>query len=197
MSERLRLFMAITLPEELKKRIGALQRELRPFLQGARWVRPEGLHITLKFLGAVEAARLPDIGRAAATVARAHRRFDLVVDQVAGAPRLARPRVVWLSCKAAHQVDPPTHDPLATVYAELEAAFAALGFGVEKRAFRPHVTLARCKLARVLPDLPPREIVGALAGERIPVTEFTLFESRLKPSGAVYEPRERFSLQNG
>jgi 2'-5' RNA ligase len=157
-----------------------------------KWVRPENIHISLKFLGDVDEAREPELRaalkRAAGTRAAA-RPLTLQIEGFGVFPDFRRPHVLW----AGVAPDPG----LELLQHEVEQAFAPLGFPTEARAFRPHVTLARAGR-----DARPRDFAGleeALEkldfNETVSVAEVDLMQSTLQPNGPVYQVnyRERLS----
>jgi 2'-5' RNA ligase len=184
-----RLFAALELPPELQHQLAALQNDLKAAAppRSVRWVRPEGIHLTLKFYGDVAAERLPPLqaglARAANAAEPAVARFALAVEGVGVFPNAARPAVVWAGVKGALA-------PLQRLQAAVEAEALALGFKPEGRAYHPHLTLGR-----VNEGLPPEavrrlmEAVGSARGR--PVGGFTpdhlsLMNSALGAGGSVY-----------
>ncbi len=157
-----------------------------------KWVRPEGIHVSLKFLGDVDDAREPELRAALQRIARAGSEPRPLTLQITGFgvfPDYHRPHVLWAGV---------TPDPaLELLQHGVEQAFAPLGFPTEARPFRPHVTLGRS--AR---DARPRDFKGleaTLAGmdfdATVTVAEVDLMQSTLQPGGAVYQVRyhERLS----
>lgn len=179
-SERLRLFVAADLPPDL---LGALSETLaslrsRPEVASARWTQPANQHVTLKFLGWVEAGTLDPITDALAAVASSHEPATLSLSGLGAFPSARRARVLWAG------LDDPA-GLLAALASNLEAALAPLGFGSETRPFAPHLTLARFKppasIAGVLSEVPP------VAEPSFEVDRLALYRSHLHPKGARYE----------
>jgi 2'-5' RNA ligase len=188
----LRLFVACELPPEMKAALLALQDALRR--QGAprvRWVRPDGIHLTLKFLGSVSAQRVTDICAALAPTVDGIRPLELSLGSLGTFGGRRGARVVWVGVNG-------DVDRVAELQRRVEAALGRLGFPAEDRAFSPHLTLAR------VPDhvdSAERErlwdLTKALAApEAAPVTvrELSLMRSILGPGGAVYERLAAFPL---
>ncbi len=183
----MRLFVAVDLPEDLRARLGGLQDELRPIPLPVRWVRPQGIHLTLKFLGEVAQERAPAIGEALRAVAGEHAPFTLSVAGVGVFPELGAPRVIWVGLGG----DLPAAGRLQDA---IDAALLRLGFAREKRPFRPHLTLGRVKGAG-RGDWRPllrRHAEASLGSFEAP--ECVLFESKLDSAGASYSPIGRFPL---
>lgn len=179
--ERFRLFVAIDIPEELRRAVADTTRGLRAELASARWTPIENQHVTLKFLGSVDVARVEEMASACAAAAGSSDPLSLVVAGMGAFPSRKRARVLWAGIE-----DPG--GSLGALAIELERRFEELGFPPEKRDFTAHLTLARFKTPQRLPELPD---VDASAFD---VTELTLYRSRLHPSGARYEPLARFEL---
>lgn len=188
----MRLFLALNLPGDVR---GALHEATAPLRgavpRGVSWVRPEGLHLTLKFLGDVDDARVATIAAALRGVAAAHAAVRLVVAGVGAFPSLARPRVVWAGVEATPRLELLQHD--------VEAACAALGFEVEGRAFRPHVTLGRVRPGSSVEAL---RALAAAASTATPcadvvVPTLDLMASTLMPGGARHDAVARLAFREG
>lgn len=135
----MRLFLAINLPHEVRREIVAATAALRECAPELAWVREAALHLTLKFFGEVAPERVSDIRAAIASVAGRHREVLMTVGGVGAFPNFRRARVVWLGVG---------HDPrLELLHHDVEVACEQIGFELEGRAFRPHLTLARVKHA--------------------------------------------------
>jgi len=157
-----------------------------------KWVRPENIHLSLKFLGEVEDTREPELHTALKRVAGARPEPRPLTVQMTGFgvfPDYHRPHVLWVGVTPEPALELLQHG--------VEQAFAALGFPTEARAFRPHVTLARATR-----DAKPRDFAGLeelLAGidfdETVSISDVDLMQSTLNPSGPVYQVRyhERLS----
>jgi 2'-5' RNA ligase len=194
--ETIRAFIAIPLPESVLDELTALQHRLdrRVPSRSVRWGRPEGIHLTLKFLGDTPTDRLPEIKRALTAVARHAPPCTFTVGELGCFPNPRRPRVVWVG------VQEPT-GRLAALQDAIEEVMAPLGYPPEGRGFTPHLTLGRVgrrtsrnDAARVGEIVTETE-VGSL-GE-VPAGHFALIRSVLKPTGAEYTPLEEFLLHGG
>jgi RNA 2',3'-cyclic 3'-phosphodiesterase len=133
----LRLFLAINLPAEVRREVLAATAALRNCAPDVAWVGEERLHLTLKFLGEQDAGRLPEIEAAVARVAGGHRELLMSLGGVSAFPNFRRARVVWMGVLQEPRLELLHHD--------VEVACEALGFELEGRAFRPHITLARIR----------------------------------------------------
>jgi 2'-5' RNA ligase len=181
-----RAFVAFELPAAQRARLEAELGELRPELPPSRWTRPEGWHLTLKFLGEVERAALARLAGALRQNLGGHPAPTARLGGSGFFPSPANPRVAWVGGAVAG-VEP--------VIEVLEEAAEAAGFARERRPWSVHLTVARLK-ARW-----PRSAVerflgwgGALELEAFACTDVVLFESALVPGGAVYTALERIPL---
>ncbi len=135
----MRLFLAINLPPEVRREIQAAIAPLREAAPELAWVAEPRLHLTLKFFGDQPAERVEDIRDAIARVAGRHRELLMTLNGIGAFPNFRRARVVWLGV---------LQDPrLELLHHDVEVACEQIGFDVEGRAFRPHLTLARVKHA--------------------------------------------------
>jgi 2'-5' RNA ligase len=138
----LRLFLAINLTPEVRRDVASATAALRDCVPELAWIREPRLHLTLKFLGEQPEGRVGEIGAAIMEVARRHREFVVTLGGMGAFPNFRRARVVWIG------VGP---DPrLELLHHDVEVAFEGLGFEVEGRPFRPHLTLARVREPLVL-----------------------------------------------
>jgi 2'-5' RNA ligase len=180
----MRLFIAVDLPTDIRKALADIQHDLRPLTDSARWVSTDSIHITLKFLGEVPDKRLEDIN--SALTGLTWKPFTVTVRGVGFFPGTRSPRVFWAGMEA------PTMKELAE---ELDSRMESLGFDKEKRAFRPHITLARARDTRIDSSLVKeatryeQHAFGAFTADRV-----FLFRSTLKTSGAVYEKVKEYLL---
>ena len=181
----MRLFVAIEIAPEIRERIADFVSSIKPSLTNVRWSRPEGLHITLKFLGNVSDEKLAAIKTQLQTIKASQ--FSLTVRDTGVFPNAKSPRVLWLGLDA-----PPA---LAQLASQVDAALDSLGFEREKRAFTPHITLARFKdrggkinVNAALSSV-PKAGFGTMTA-----TEFHLYESKLSPQGSRYSKLASFPL---
>jgi RNA 2',3'-cyclic 3'-phosphodiesterase len=178
----MRLFIAVELPPEIRSALGDLQRDLKSSAGNARWVAPDSIHVTLKFLGEVVEEQIKDIDHALAGLS--WKPFTLTVRGLGFFPGARSPRVLWAGLEA------PT---LAALAEQIDIRMERAGFDREKRAFRPHVTLARARDARIDSLL----VQGAGKYQDVEfgsfvVDRFFLYKSTLRASGAVHEKRKEY-----
>ena len=186
-----RLFVALEIPAAVRENLAALINDLRApdassSKNKARWVRPENLHVTLKFIGNVDAGKMDPIREALAEVCSSSS-VELHFRGLGFFPNEKRPRVLWAGIEAS-----PNLAPLA---ASVDARLEKLGIPRETREFSPHLTIARFD--------PPgiSETLRAAAQEHaarefgaVRTGEFHLFESKTRPAGAEYIRLSSFSF---
>jgi RNA 2',3'-cyclic 3'-phosphodiesterase len=180
----MRLFVALEIPPEVRENLAALLKSLREASPQTRWVRPKNLHVTLKFIGEVPAAKLADIRGALAGV-RSEQPVVLDFRGLGFFPNEKRPRVFWEGIEASPN--------LKTLAAEIDGATEKLGIAREWRPFSPHLTLARFEPPRLPETL--RVAIHENAEREfgsLRTSEFHLIASKLKPSGAEYTTVESF-----
>ncbi|MDE2999157.1 MAG: RNA 2',3'-cyclic phosphodiesterase [Gemmatimonadota bacterium] len=171
----LRAFVAVEPPASLIPVYQAARRFLADLDARLRWVRPEGVHLTLKFLGNVEVVSVPGILEAMRAVAGRTPPMALHTSEV-GAPDPDRARVVWLEVGGETEI-------LDGLQADVEDAMFRIGFEREERRFHPHLTLARARRRAVRL---PSELTGAVPSAHFMVDRLSLYSSELRPGGAVY-----------
>jgi 2'-5' RNA ligase len=180
----MRAFIAIDLPESIHQEMARQQATFRSLCRDARWTRPEGIHLTLKFLGEISDSQVNEVTEALQALG-GFPQSSVEIKGFGFFPDARRPRVFW-----AGVVAPPE---LAQLAGRVEEAMERLGFPREQREYNPHLTLARFRDPRPQPAL--REAVerqSELSLGRFEVTTFFLYESRLAPQGSEYRKVARF-----
>jgi 2'-5' RNA ligase len=178
---KLRLFWALSLPGDLKAKLGGFQAELEKLSPDAKWVKQENLHLTVKFLGEVEKSDLPALTRAVTEGVRGQMPFRL---KLAGWGTFGRPpRVFWVGVNG-------DVGALRELRVRVEKALLPLGFPVEKKFFSPHLTLGRLRSPRNVNAMCERaeELVAGRGswGEFFVVNRIDLMQSTLTRQGPVY-----------
>jgi 2'-5' RNA ligase len=188
MKSEIRAFIAIELPDDVKAFLGDLVSFLKKRGADVKWVKPEGMHLTLKFLGNVRTESLESVEHASRLVFSPQTAIYLAIKNLGSFPTLKRPRVVWAGCEDAAYRLPP-------LVATLEDALGALGFEKEKRPYNPHLTLGRVRSNEGTAGLVAavRERMD-LVGPGFVADHAVLFESVLSPSGAQYSQICRFEF---
>ncbi len=189
--QQLRLFVAVDLSQEVREELGRLQDELRRRdLSSLRWVRPGGIHLTLKFLGDTPAQRVSVIEGALAEAVNGAAPFRLALGKLGTFGNRRGPRVLWLDIDGEGQ-------RLVELQAMVERGLTEAGFLPEERGYSPHLTLARVRQPPP-PGMAERvsRALDAVAAPRaeFDVREVLLMRSTLLQGGAVYERLAGFPL---
>ncbi|MDQ1522410.1 MAG: 2,3-cyclic 3-phosphodiesterase [Pyrinomonadaceae bacterium] len=191
---RLRIFCALELPEDVRARVAAHVAHLRAAAESSlkiSWERAEKLHLTLKFLGEVEAGRVESLARAAKRVAEGTCKFEVSLGESGAFPPRGNPRVLWLGLQDATGL-------LARLQARLEAECERENFPRDARPFRPHITIARIRAANAA-----ARHVAALHRETefapaiFDVGDFVIMQSQLGTDGSRYTTLSRHELKAG
>ena len=184
----MRTFVAILLPEDLRARLADEVSRLRAAARSVAWVGPDNLHLTLKFLGYVDAERLARVTTIVAEIAASVRPFELALRSLGAFPTPTRPRVVWAG------VDAGASDT-AALAGRIDAMLSPLGFPTEARPFAGHVTLGRVREPRRDAKLAAAIASGAGRGfGTFRVDSVALMRSDLSPKGARYTPIASWAL---
>lgn len=190
-----RAFLGVPLGDDVLRSASDLSVELRVRLRdmgagGAKWVPPQNMHLTLRFLGNVEAGQVPGIKEALGPVVRRHSSFLARLGSLGAFPDASRPSVLWVGVLDGAEA-------LANLAVDVSRTMTGLGFPEESRPFHAHLTLARFRRGTG-PDI--TDLVASHSGLEVGssvVREVLLFESRPRPRGSVYEAVWRAPLHPG
>ncbi len=187
----MRCFIALDISCEVRHSIGSAIEKVRDLSRDVRWVSPDNVHLTLKFLGEVGEAIVPKIQESLSLVCGKHGRFALNVSGTGGFPDLRRPNIFWVGVDES--------GPLKLLNRDIEQSMAELGFERETRRFSPHLTIGRVErraVSRYGLDAVIREWVALkdTVFGTIKVDETLLMKSTLKPGGAEYSKVAGFKL---
>jgi 2'-5' RNA ligase len=184
----MRTFVAIEIPEETKRAVAEVQTRLKGSGTEASWTRPEGIHVTLKFLGEVPEERVNEIAAALAQAVEGRSRFRLNGAGIGAFPNEKDPRVVWLGLSGEL-------DKLRGLQISVEEQMVRLGFQQEDRKFTPHLTIGRIKQLRSRASwMQTLEQVKDIELPAFDVTAIRLMKSELNRTGAVYTEIGRAEL---
>ena len=180
------MFCAFELPESLRLLLKEHSQKVREAVPeaAASWSRPDNIHLTVKFFGNVDEAKIPAISAAAERVAKEFSAIQIAVGGTGVFPKPNRPQVLWIGI----------HDPSATLSElnkRLEDEFAREGFPKEERAFRPHLTIARIRKTHDASRLAQTHLGMKFSEVDLTLNELILFRSELSPKGSKYTPISR------
>ena len=185
----MRLFVALEIPESVRRALAELIAQLKDTTRSARWVRPEGIHITLKFIGETPAENVPAIQQTLASV-RSNASVEAHLTGCGFFPNDRRPRVLWAGVEASPN--------LAELAAAVETRLATLGIAAESRPYKPHLTLARFQSTEGIPRLLEKlQTLGPFDFGKMRAEEFHLFQSELQRGGARYTRLASFPFVEG
>ena len=180
MTATFRAFIAIDLPESVRLFLAEVQEALKSYGLSIKWVRPQNIHLTLKFLGDTDTAQTTRIAAAMTLAARDCPGVSLTAKDIGVFPDLKRPRVIWAGITGQLEI-------LKNLQRTLDDHLADLSFPKDPRTFRAHLTLGRVKGKIVSASM--KTAIDELKGyesEPFEVDRIVLFRSELRPTGAVY-----------
>jgi 2'-5' RNA ligase len=174
-----RAFLAIPLPRQLQESIRVIQTELQASITEARWTRPENLHLTLHFFGEIEQETLEKLKVSVLCVKGCQRPFQVEVKGLGAFPNPRRPRVIWLGLEPQGQLE--------QLHRATEQCLSQAGFTTDSRPHSPHLTIGRLlggklDLTELFSSMQQKTI------EPLTVDKLILYESRLRPEGALHIP---------
>lgn len=176
----MRCFISIAIPEDIKKGMSAIQDRLRKSGADVSWTKPDGMHLTLKFLGEIEEKRVAKIETALNIACAGINSFSLDLSGIGVFPDIRRPRVVWIGLNE-------NGNSLTKMQRGIENQLEEIGFPIEKRRFTPHITLGRVRSNKNLSQLlsimdeEKNSEIGSFS-----VSNIHLMKSDLRSEGAVY-----------
>lgn len=182
----MRIFVALDIPGEIRTRLAEYVERVRQYAPEARWARVDGLHLTLKFVGHVDDAKVAEISKALAAVKAAP--FEITLAKIGFFPTPRSPRVFWVGVEAGEE--------LPQLASAIESKLEKLGIAREEREYNAHLTLARegstplsLKSLAPLLEREPAPQFGTMTAR-----EFWLYQSELGRGGSKYTKLERYGL---
>ena len=176
--EYFRTFIALEIKENIKELLAEVQHKIGSEIGGIKWVKPNNLHLTLKFLGPTREDKIEDISDILEDIVGSFTRFNVSVSGFGAFPSSHNPKVIWAGLKA--------DDVLYKIQKDIDISLESLGFVKEKRPFSPHLTIGRLRDSRAKKKLRDaleqiRTEPGSFEAEKI-----TFYKSGLMPEGPVY-----------
>ena len=186
----MRLFVAVDLSPETRAQVSDVQGQLGVALASRRpprisWVKPDGAHVTMRFLGEVPEQYVERIANLLGSRQLADRRFEIVWETVGAFPDLRKPRVLWIGATSGTE-------SLGALAGVVRERLATVGSATEDRPFRPHVTIARVRDPGIGVSWPTALSKVHLTPTISPVDHVTLYQSQLSPKGPRYTAMATF-----
>lgn len=183
MRNQVRAFIAVDLSSSVRSSVGKLVRSLQNEIDGTKWVEPQNLHVTLKFLGDTQLNDLPRLIEAMQRAAATVKAFDLDFIGCGAFPNLADPKTIWIGCEQGAE-------ELTRLAAAVEDELFKLGYPKENRRFSPHLTIGRVKKTsrnngEFLTDFFEQKAAAPFGS--CDVDEIILYSSELTRRGPIYD----------
>ena len=184
----IRAFIAFPIPDELRKNLGNVQAKIQKNMFHLRPVKPQGIHLTLHFLGDMDSSKVYEVGKVMDLVCQQYKPLNLVCRKIGAFPDMHGPRVLWAGLEG--QVA-----PLQAIHQDLAKGLEKIGFQLEKRPLTPHLTLFRLKKLKQMGALRKRiEKLGKADFGEIRCDTLVLYKSELTPEGALYSKLKMSAL---
>ncbi len=188
--EKIRTFIAIKLAPEIISNIGRVQEELKRTDAQVKWVEPDNIHLTLKFLGHVTLAELEKVKITTKETLGPFAPFEISVARLGAFPKIKYPRVIWVGIDRGRE-------ELKRITSHLEERLTRIGFAREKREFSPHLTLGRVKSRKGRERLiEALSLVKASNLGNMKVTKISIMKSELRLQGPIYTSLEEIDLRS-
>ncbi len=188
----MRTFIAIELPREIKDALSNLQEKLKKSAADVKWVEPQNIHLTLKFLGERDIKSIEKITQILEEATRNKESYRARVSCIGAFPNTSSPRIIWAGIDKG---DSETRE----IVKELEEEIAKIGIPKEERPYSSHVTIGRTRSPKnrdsLIRDLKNLQDKFGLETLEFTVTKITLFKSVLTPRGPIYEPLKEVNLK--
>lgn len=185
---KIRAFIAISISSDIKQELAALIDKLKTSGADVKWVNPENIHLTLKFLGYISPEKIEEVKKVLDGIKSKFTPFKITFSGVGAFPKLSYPRVIWVGMQNGK-------DDAKRIYELLEAGLEKTGFKKEERAFSAHLTIGRVRSGKNRQDLKSAIENLKFSPEKTQTVEhLTLFKSALTPKGPIYTPLHKASF---
>lgn len=188
----MRTFIAIALPKEIKDYLSNLQTQLKASGADVKWVAAQNIHLTLKFLGEIEAKKLEEISFILKDVSRGKNPFSVSLSCLGAFPKIHFPRIIWIGLDKGDK-------EIKEIAQELEQKIEKTGVPAESKPFSSHITIGRTKSMlnrdKLIVNFKIQEDFLKQYHPEFNVTKITLFKSTLTPKGPIYEVLKEAELR--
>lgn len=187
--DHLRLFIAIELSSETQEQLSQIQKQLKSSGADVKWVKPENIHLTLKFLGETKVSLVEDIKNVIREAAEQFEKFEFHLNELGAFPKITSPRAIWVNAFEPTGI-------IGKIVLMLEEKLEKLGFTKTTRGFTPHITIGRVKSSDGRINLVEKLRQAKISQPQSQkVDKLTLFKSTLTPSGPIYEVLQQANLK--
>ncbi len=178
---KIRSFIALDLSDEAREELARIIKELKRSDANVKWVRPESIHLTLKFLGYIREEQIDPISKRIEKIAEGISPFDINLERIGVFPGWTRPRVVWVGTGGYT-------DKVKALSKRIEDEMEEEGFEKEKRDFKAHLTVGRVRSLKNKEHLEKEAHSLDVKPAKSHISKIILFQSKLTPEGAIYTP---------
>jgi RNA 2',3'-cyclic 3'-phosphodiesterase len=176
----MRLFIAFPLEASISDQLGRIITSLRQMGGDVKWVDSKNIHLTACFLGETDQTKVPAVNKVIDEIASQHKKVSTSIAQIGAFPSMARPRVIWVGMNESA-------DELASTADSLVGKIRRLGFALDDKPFKPHLTLGRVREGGRMGELAEYMTTFAFAPIPVHFDKLTLYKSTLTPQGPIYE----------
>jgi 2'-5' RNA ligase len=188
----MRAFIAIPLPQEIKTFLANIQNQLKTSGADVKWVAPDNIHLTLKFLGEKDDEKIKQVIVILEEIAKDKKQFTARLASLGAFPEIASPRVIWVGIDRGNENS-------KLIAAELEERIAAIGIPKEEKGFSSHITIARTKSSKSMDNLVKElNLYADKFGQEkaeFNVNQIVLYKSTLTPKGPIYQALKAVNLK--
>lgn len=183
-----RVFIASSLNEEAKNLIKDIQSNIKKLNCQIKWVKPENVHLTLKFLGNIESDRIDELKKLVQSTSKMTQSIKSDLFNLGAFPNSQKPKILWVGLS-------DNESKIAQLAETIETSLSTIGFSKEKRSFKPHVTIGRVRSFKNIKPLSETisqfSVKNAVAQN---IDNITIYKSTLTPTGPIYEVLKKFEL---
>lgn len=188
----MRTFIAIELPSKIKESLANVQNKLKATGADVKWVEPQNIHLTLKFLGEIDDKKLSRIAEIMNEIVENNNPFDIRISSIGAFPKIDFPRVIWVGVEKGNK-------ETKEIAKALEDKICEVGIPKEDRTFSSHITIGRTRSTlnriKLVQELKNLAIGFEKDNLDFSVTKITLFKSTLTPKGPLYEALKETNLK--
>ncbi|MEW6685748.1 MAG: RNA 2',3'-cyclic phosphodiesterase [Candidatus Edwardsbacteria bacterium] len=185
--ETQRIFVAIELPNNIHQKIANLQKQLKLTGADVKWVEPENIHLTLKFLGNLMKEKIEILSLGVEEAVKNISNFQIALDRLGAFPSLRRVQIVWVGINEGEK-------EAINLQEKIEEKLTSLGFEKERRAFVPHLTIGRARSFKKIPELVKEIEKVNFSTEKFLVSSVNIMKSVLTPKGPIYTKLNEFKF---